>query len=129
MANPSYSNIHPVNEILKNLAIEAIPSDGQLIADKVIEKVDVSALGPSGTLLIEETRNFMGSPDVDAERAPGASRQAIGNFDRTSTTFNTKIYSLKDAIAIEDIRYSQYPGNEETRSFRKVQRSMLLNRE
>ena len=37
MANPSYSNIHPVNEILKTLAIEAIPSDGQLIADQVIE--------------------------------------------------------------------------------------------
>ena len=34
MANPSYSNIHPVNEILKNLAIEAIPSDGQLIAQR-----------------------------------------------------------------------------------------------
>ena len=26
MANPSYSNLHPVNEILRNLAIEAIPS-------------------------------------------------------------------------------------------------------
>ena len=49
----------------------------------------------------------MGSPDVDAERAPGASRQAIGNFDRTSTTFNTKIYSLKDAIAIEDTEVNQ----------------------
>ena len=74
MANPSYSNIHPVNEILKNLAIEAIPSDGQLIADQVIEKVDVSSVGPTGTLLIEETRNFMGAPDVSAERAPGAGR-------------------------------------------------------
>ncbi len=31
MANSSYSNIHPVNDILRNLAIEAIPSDGQLI--------------------------------------------------------------------------------------------------
>ena len=72
MANPSYSNIHPVNEILRNLAIEAIPSDGQLIADQVIEAVDVKAIGPTGTLLIEETRNFMGSPDVDAQRAPGA---------------------------------------------------------
>ena len=41
MANSSYSNIHPVNEILRNLAIEAIPSDGQLIADQVIENVDV----------------------------------------------------------------------------------------
>ncbi len=30
MANSSYSNIHPVNEILRNLAVEAIPSDGQL---------------------------------------------------------------------------------------------------
>jgi len=43
MANSSYSNIHPVNEILRNLAIEAIPSDGQLIADQVIENVDVKA--------------------------------------------------------------------------------------
>ena len=44
MANSSYSNLHPVNEILRNLAIEAIPSDGQLIADQVIENVDVKAL-------------------------------------------------------------------------------------
>lgn len=129
MANPSYSNIHPVNEILKNLAIEAIPSDGQLIADQVIEKVDVSSVGPTGTLLIEETRNFMGAPDVSAERAPGAGRQTIGNFDRTSTTYSAKIYSLSDSIALEDIAYSQYPGNEETRSFKKVQRAMLLARE
>jgi hypothetical protein len=129
MANPSYSNIHPVNEILRNLAIEAIPSDGQLIADQVIEAVDIKAIGPTGTLLIEETRNFMGSPDVDAQRAPGADRQRIGNFDRSSTTFSAKIYSLSDEIALEDIKYSQYPGNEEQRSFRKVQRSMLLNRE
>ena len=129
MANPSYSNIHPVNEILRNLAIEAIPNDGQLIADKVIEKVDVSSIGPTGTLLIEETRNFMGAPDLNPERSPGSGRQAIGNFDRSSTTFSTKAYSFKDAIALEDIRYSQYPGSEETRSFKKVQRSLLLARE
>jgi hypothetical protein len=129
MANPSYSNIHPVNEILKNLAIEAIPSDGQLIADQVIEKVDVSSVGPTGTLLIEETRNFMGAPDLNPLRAPGSDRQAIGNFDRTSMTFRTDIYSFKDSIALEDIAYSQYPGNEETRSFKKVQRALLLARE
>jgi hypothetical protein len=71
----------------------------------------------------------MGSPDVDAQRAPGASRQRIGNFDRSSTTFSAKVYSLADEIALEDIKYSQYPGSEEQRSFKKVQRSMLLNRE
>jgi hypothetical protein len=129
MANPSYLNIHPVQEILKNLAVEAIPSDSQLIADQVIEKVDVSSLGTTGTLLIEETRNFMGAPDVNPERAPGSKRQAIGNFDRSSTTFSTKIYSFQDSIAMEDIKNSQYPGNEEQRSFRKVQRALILKRE
>ena len=44
----SYSNIHPVDQILTNLAIEAIPSDDQLIADKVFEKINIPER--SGTL-------------------------------------------------------------------------------
>ena len=80
----SYSNIHPVDQILTNLAIEAIPSDSQLIADQVFEKVNIPER--SGTLLIENTRNFMGATDLDLERAPGSSRAMIGSFDRTSLT-------------------------------------------
>ena len=55
----SYSNLHPVDQILTNLVIEAVPSDDQLIADKVFEPIVVPER--SGTILLEETRNFMGA--------------------------------------------------------------------
>jgi len=55
----SYSNIHPVDQILTSLVNEAIPSDNQLIADKIFETVKIPER--SGTLLLEETRNFMGA--------------------------------------------------------------------
>lgn len=124
----SYSNLHPVDEILSSLVIEAVPSDNQLIADKVIENITIPER--SGTLLLEETRNFMGAgAGLDLERAPGASRTTIGGFDRTSTTFKAKIFAASDSIAMEDIFDSQYPGSEEQRMARKVSRVMKLARE
>lgn len=123
----SYSNIHPVDQILTSLAVEAIPSDSQLIADQIFEKVNIPER--SGTLLIENTRNFMGSPELDLERAPGASRTMIGSFDRTNLTYKAKIFSASDSIAMEDIEDSQYPGSEEARIVRKVARTMKLAKE
>ena len=55
----SYSNLHPVDQILSSLVVEAVPSDAQLIADKLFENIKVPER--SGTLLIEQTRNFMGA--------------------------------------------------------------------
>lgn len=123
----SYSNLHPVDNVLTSLAVEAIPSDSQLIADQIFEKVNIPER--SGTLLIENSRNFMGSPDLDLERAPGASRAMIGSFDRTNLTYKAKIYSASDSIAMEDIFDSQYPGSEEGRIVRKVARTMKLAKE
>lgn len=123
----SYSNLHPVDEILTSLVIEAVPSDDQLIADKAMETIKISER--SGTLLLEETRNFMGAPDLDLERAPGASRAQLGGFDRSSQTFKARIYGLRDSIAMEDIIDSQYPGSEEQRAARKVARAMKLAKE
>ncbi len=124
----SYSNLHPVDQILTGLVAEVIPSDAQLIADKALESISISER--SGTLLVEETRNFMGAgAGLDLERAPGASRAMIGSFDRTSQTFKAKIHSASDAIAMEDIFDSQYPGSEEARIARKVSRVLKLDRE
>ena len=124
----SYSNLHPVDQILTNLVIEAVPSDDQLIADKVFEPIVVPER--SGTILLEETRNFMGAgAGLDLERAPGSSRATIGGFDRTSQTFKAKIYAASDFIAMEDIFDSQYPGSEEQRLARKVARVMKLAKE
>ena len=47
----SYSNLHPVDQVLTSLAIEAIPSDDQLIADKIFEKVNIPER--SGTYLLK----------------------------------------------------------------------------
>ena len=124
----SYSNLHPVDQILSNLVVEAVPSDDQLIADKVFESIKVPER--SGTILLEETRNFMGAgAGLDLERAPGSSRTNIGGFDRSSTTFKAKIYAAQDSIAMEDIFDSQYPGSEEQRIAKKVARVMKLARE
>jgi hypothetical protein len=124
----SYSNLHPVDQILTGLVAEAVPSDNQLIADKVLETISISER--SGTLLLEETRNFMGAgAGLDLERAPGSGRAMIGGFDRTSQTFMAKIYSASDSIAMEDIFDSQYPGSEEARIAKKVARVLKLARE
>ena len=124
----SYRNIHPVDEILSNLVAEAVPSDSQLIADKVCENIKVPQR--SGTLLIENSRNFMGAgAGLDLERAPGASRARIGGFDRSSLTYRCDIYSAEDGIAMEDIVDSQYPGSEEARIVKKVARVMKLAKE
>lgn len=124
----SYANLHPVDQILTSLVQEAVPSDDQLIADKVLETIKVPER--SGTLLVENTRNFMGAgAGLDIERAPGSSRASIGGFDRSSQTFKAKIYSASDSIAMEDIFDSQYPGSEEARIAKKVARVMKLARE
>lgn len=124
----SYSNLHPVDQILTSLVQEVVPSDDQLIADKVLETIKVPER--SGTLLVENTRNFMGAgAGLDLERAPGSSRASIGGFDRSSQTFKAKIYSASDSIAMEDIFDSQYPGSEEARIAKKVARVMKLARE
>lgn len=124
----SYSNLHPVDQILTGLVQEAVPSDNQLIADKVFETITIPER--SGTLLVEETRNFMGAgAGLDLQRAPGSSRASIGGFDRTSQTFKALIYGAQDSIAMEDIFDSQYPGSEEQRLARKVARVVKLARE
>lgn len=124
----SYSNLHPVDEILSSLVVEAVPSDDVLIADKVMESIKIPER--SGTLLLEESRNFMGAgAGLDLERAAGASRATIGGFDRSSQTFKALIYAASDSIAMEDILDSQYPGSEEARIAKKVSRVMKLARE
>jgi hypothetical protein len=124
----SYTNLHPVDEILSSLVVEAVPSDDVLIADKVMEAIKIPER--SGTLLLEESRNFMGAgAGLDLERAAGASRATIGGFDRTSQTFKALIYAASDSIAMEDILDSQYPGSEEARIAKKVSRVMKLARE
>ncbi len=124
----SYSNLHPVDQILTSLVVEAVPSDDQLIANKIFENISIPER--SGTILLEETRNFMGAGSgLDLERAPGASRATIGGFDRSSQTFKAKIYAASDSIAMEDIYDSQFPGSEEARLAKKVSRVMKLARE
>ena len=124
----SYTNLHPVDEILSNLVVETVPSDASLIADQIFETIKVPER--SGTLLVEATRNFMGAgAGLDLERAPGSGRTSIGGFDRTSQTFKALIYSASDSIAMEDILDSQYPGSEEARIAKKVARVMKLAKE
>lgn len=127
MPMSSYKKLHPVDQILTNLAVEAIPSDGQLIADKCLEQIPVT--DRSGTILLEDTRNFMGDPSVSAKRASGADRQLISNFDSSSTSFKCDIYGLEDVFALQDVKDSQLPRNYEERSAKKVGRALKIDRE
>ena len=127
MASGGYSSIHPVNEILTGVVNEAIPSDSQLIAPQAFEPIEVQ--DRSGTILIEESRAFMGEAGADPQRAPGASRQALSHFTRSSTTYKCEIYSFADSIPMEDIEDSQYPMAEQMRSARRVKRALLLAQE
>lgn len=125
--NSAYSVIHPVDQILTSLVQEAIPSDNQLIANQVFENIKIPER--SGTLLLENTRNFMGAPELDIRRAPGSSRVSLTEFDRTSMTFKAENYGLEESIAMEDIIDSQYPGSEEQRAAKKVRRAVMLKKE
>jgi hypothetical protein len=125
--NSAYSVIHPVDQILTSLVQQAIPSNSQLIANEVFENIKIPER--SGTLLLENTRNFMGAPELDIRRAPGSSRVSLTEFDRTSMTFKAENYGLEEKIAMEDIIDSQYPGSEEQRAALKVQRALLLKKE
>lgn len=127
MASGGYSSLHPVNEILSGVVNEAIPSDSQLIAHRAFEPIQVQ--DRSGTILIEESRAFMGEAGADPQRAPGAARQALSHFSRTSTTYKCEIYSFADSIPMEDIADSQYPMQEQMRSARRVKRALLLAEE
>jgi len=124
----SYSNRHPVDEILSSLVVETVQSDDIFIADKVLETVQIPQR--SGTLLLEESRNFMGAgAGLDFQRAPGADRVTLGGFDRSSQTYKAETFSLQEVIAMEDIIDSQYPGSEEERAVRKVARALRLAKE
>lgn len=125
--NSAYSVIHPVDQILTSLVQQAIPSNSQLIANQVFENIKIPER--SGTLLLENTRNFMGAPELDIRRAPGSSRVSLTEFDRTNMTFKAENYGLEEKIAMEDIIDSQYPGSEEQRAALKVQRALLLKKE
>ena len=124
----SYSNLHPVDEVLSSLLIENYGSNKDLIADKIFETVKVT--DRTGTILLEEGRNFLGAgAGIDVQRAPGSSRAQISTFDRSSTTFACKIYAAQHGIAVEDILDSQYPGSEEERAARMVGNVLALKRE
>jgi len=125
----SYAQKHPVNEILSSVLFEAVQDLSLLIQDEVLPPVDVSTVGRTGTLLIENDRNLMGSPDADDLRAPGAERKPITSHIRTTTTYTCDIRCLSDAIPMEDIEDSQFPGDEEERMVRRVGRSLRLKRE
>jgi len=124
----SYSNYHPVDQILSNLAQEAVQGDDVFIADKIFENVQIPER--SGTLLIEASRNYTGAgAGLSFERAPGSSRANIAGFDRSSTTYKASIYGAQDSIAREELEDSQFPGSEEQRLVKKVSRVLKLDRE
>lgn len=124
----AYSGFHPVNEILTEVAVNAVPRDQQLIARNLCPPIPVDAL--TGQILVENIRNFAGAGDLNLKRAPGADRQTLSEHDRgTPVSFSLDCFSLQKSFAIEHNRlrdYSQFPTQEETRVVRSVSRAVKL---
>ena len=128
----SLSALRPVNEILSQLAVEAGSTlNEQLIADKVFEKIQLDEGQFTGTILVENSRNYMGAggADVNFKRAAGAARARLDGFDFTTLTFQTEAHGLEAAIAYEDLVSSQYPIDMKEREIRRITRALLLERE
>jgi hypothetical protein len=123
----SYSAHHPVNSILTEFAVNAVPGD-HCIFPLVCPPITVNAR--TGTILKENPRNFAGAGDVDLETAVGADRPTLGDFDRTNVTFSLKKYSLDQYIPIERLRFpdeNQYPDDEVVRLTKRVARNVKLS--
>jgi hypothetical protein len=129
MANPQLSTLRPVNPLLSQIAVSAIPSDAGLIADKVLEKIDVSGVGRTGSIHLENTRAFMGAPGVSTKRASNADRVNIDDHAPTITTYLAEIYGLESSFALEDMKDSLLPMDYEEREVKKVARAMYLDKE
>ena len=98
----SLSALRPVNEILSQLAVEAGSTlNEQLIADKVFEKIQLDEGQFTGTILVENSRNYMGAggADVNFKRSPGAARARLDGFDFTTLTFQTEAHGLEVYLA------------------------------
>ena len=121
-----YSSIHPVDPILTNFVSSSIPND-ELICKDVCETIKVNQ--ESGTILVENTRNFMGAPEINPKRANGAPRAKIVQFERSSLTYRTENYALEGKISFQDIAISQFPQSEEQRLARQLTRALLLDKE
>lgn len=125
----SYSNIHPVNEILSQFASEASKNlDAQLIAPDLFEGIQLNQGMKSGTILVENNSNFMGT-ELDLLRAPGSSRARQSTFDFSSTTYQASAYGIESSIPTETLEDSQWPVDMLQREVRKNTRSLMLARE
>lgn len=125
----SFSNLHPVNEILSQFASEAASQlDAQLIHQDLFETVQVPKSMRSGTILIENNNQYMGTA-LDLKRNAGASRVRQSSFDFESMTYRTQIRGLEASIAFEDLDDNQYPIDLLQREIRKVTRSLMIDRE
>lgn len=124
----SYAQLHPVNDIITAVLFESAQDD-PYIADELLPPVDVSAIGRTGTLMIENPRNYLGDPDISDLRAPGADRQHIQTHVRTTTTFACEIRGLEHRIPSENINDSQFPGEEEMRQALILQSVLFSKKE
>lgn len=125
----SYSNLHPVDEILSSFASEAASQlDAQLIHQDLFETVSVPKSMRSGTILVENNNQYMGTA-LDLKRQPGASRVRQSSFDFESTTYRTIIRGLEASIAFEDLDDNQYPIDLLQREIRKITRSLMIDKE
>lgn len=128
MANQQLSVLRPVNPLLSQIALANIPKQN-LIGDKILEKVDVSSVGRTGSLHIENTRAFMGAPGLSTKRAANADRVSMDDHSPSITTYLAEIYGLESSFSIQDMKDSLLPLDYEQREVLKIASAMGIDKE
>lgn len=129
MANPSLQALRPINPLLTQIAVSAVPSDSNLIGNQVLEKVDISSSGRTFSIWLENVRAFMGAPGINTERASNADRVSIDDYAPEVMTGLATIHGLESSYSLQDAKDSMYVQDYSEREIKKVSRALALDKE
>jgi hypothetical protein len=124
MAQPTVSNVQPVDPILTNLLVGYAQREDRFVAGRVFPAVPVDK--DSGTYFIFSKKFFF--TDEMQVRAPGADFARSG-FSTETSTYATLQYALAHPIADEIRANSQIPMGLEEAAVRWLSQKSLLRKE
>ncbi len=129
----SRSQLHPVNDVLRELAIDLDPGQKGFIADKIFSDagavIDMTPYGRNATVLIDGVAPYLGNADLDLRRAADAPRKAQRGGETTSLAIAIEEYAIEESIDRLTEIDAQLPGDEERRAMRRVLNTLMIARE
>mgnify|MGYP003137926443 CR=1 FL=1 len=126
----SRSQLHPVNDVLRELAIDLDPGAQGFIADKIFSDagavIDMTPYGRNATVLIDGVAPYLGNADLDLRRAADAPRKAQRGGETTTLTIAISEYAIEESIDRLTEIDAQLPGDEEARAMRRVMNTLMI---